>query len=239
MGCETRRQNSIVSWKELKKMEKVLRGRGLEFNAHIFEFGDNFIFEDSIKITQKLEFYEKSKKINLIMNHPLNDSCDYFAIMDSDLFFTEEQYYMVYNHIKEIENSNNQIFFTYNLLDIHEDERNKILDTKNNELIFEKLEEFKSRYSWRHSYGSGVLGGIFIVPLIKLKEIGGFNENFLTWGAEDDDAHVRLTGHCTWNPKLNQGPYHMWHPKNLEDKKYYIPVYSDEYFYINKVNRPL
>ncbi len=101
MGCEVRRQNAIVSWKELIKMTKYLRDKGLKFNAYMFEFGNNFIFNDSIKITDPLEFYEKAKKNNLAINHPVNDTCDFIAIMDSDLFFSEEQYDMVYDHIVE------------------------------------------------------------------------------------------------------------------------------------------
>jgi hypothetical protein len=34
------------------------------------------------------------------------------------------------------------------------------------------------------------------------------------------------------------GPYHLFHPKNTKDEKYYIKVYTDEYFEINKVERP-
>ncbi len=112
MGCETRRQNAIVSWKELVKMTKYLREKGLKFNSYMFEFGNNFIFDDSIKITDPLEFYEKAKKNNLAINHPVNNTCDFIAIMDSDLFFSEEQYEMVYSHILEIEVTSNKMFLT-------------------------------------------------------------------------------------------------------------------------------
>lgn len=238
MGCEIRRQNAIISWKELKKMTKSLREKGLKFNAYMFEFGNNFIFDDSIKITDPLEYYEKSKKNNLAINHYVNDTCDFIAIMDSDLFFTEEHYQMIYDHIEELEISQQRIFFTYNLMDIHENERKEILDLEKYEINKDKLEENKSKFSWRHSWGAGVLGGIFIVPLKEMREMGGFNENFLTWGAEDDEAQTRLKGYCSWVPKMNQGPYHLWHPKNENDDKYFIPVYSDEYFKINKVEKP-
>lgn len=238
MGCEIRRQNTIVSWKELKKMTNYLMEKGLEFNAYMFEFGNNFIFEESIKISDPLEYYEKSKKNNLAINHPVNDTCDFIAIMDSDLFFIEEQYDMIYNHIKELENSSKKNFFTYNLMDISENERKEVLNTETIELISHKVKELSSKYIWRHSYGAGVLGGIFITPLKEIREMGGFDENFLTWGAEDDDAYVRLKMRCEWIPKMNQGPYHLWHPKNEKDNKYYIPVYSNEYFKINKVKKP-
>lgn len=237
MGCEIRKQNAIISWKELLKMTKYLREKGLEFNSYMFEFGDNFIFNDSIKINIPLEFYEKSKKNNIIINHRINDSCKFIAIMDSDLFFIEEQYDMIYHHIKELENSENKIFFTYNLMDIYENERKEILDIETMELNLKKLKQLKTKYVWRHSWGSGVLGGVYIVPKNEIKEIGGFDENFLTWGAEDDEAYVRLKEYVECKPKINQGPYHLWHPKNENDNKYYIPVYSDEYYKVNKIKR--
>jgi predicted glycosyltransferase involved in capsule biosynthesis len=158
--------------------------------------------------------------------------------MDSDLFFSEEQYDMVYSHIVELENTSNRMFFTYNLMDIHENERKEVLKLEKIELNTDKLEELKPKYSWRHSWGAGVLGGIFIVPRKEIREMGGFNENFLTWGAEDDEAHTRIKGYAEWRPKMNQGPYHLWHPKNEKDEKYFIPVYSDEYFKVNKVEKP-
>jgi len=238
MGCEIRRQNSIISWKELKKMIKNLRERGLKINAYMFEFGDNFIFDDSIKITDPLEFYEKAKKNNLAINHPVNDTSDFIAIMDSDLFFSEEQYDMVYDHIQQLESKTEKVFFTYNLKDINENERKEVIDFDSVSLIPEKLEELKPKYVWRHSWGAGVLGGIFLVPTPEIRQMGGFNENFLTWGAEDDEAYVRLKGLCRWEPKMHQGPYHLWHPKNENDSRYFIPVYSDEYFKVNKVERP-
>lgn len=238
MGCKIRKQNTIVSWKELKKLVDYLKKKGLRVNAYIFEIGENFVFDDSIKIHEKLEYYEKSKKSNLIINHPIMDECVFIGMMDSDLFFGEEQYDMIYDHIKELENGDHRSFFTYNLLDLSESQRNGVIDENANNLNQETLKNIKSQLVWRHSWGSGVLGGFYFTPLSKLREIGGFNEKFLTWGAEDDEAHARLKSVCVWKPKIDQGPYHLWHPKNEKDEKYYIPVYSDEYFQINKVEKP-
>jgi len=238
MGCETRKQNTIVSWKQLKKLTYYLKNKGLNVNCYIFEFGENFIFEDSIKVNYTLGFFEKSKKINLVLNNPVNQFCKFIGIMDSDLFFHESQYNMLYEHIVELENSSKKIFFTYNLLDIHETERNKIINFETLDLQTDKLQNFTAKYSWRHSWGSGTLGGFFIAPYDELKKMGGFNENFLTWGVEDDEAFSRLKDFADWVQKKDQGPYHLWHPKNKNDNKYFIPVYSEEYFKINKIEKP-
>ena len=237
-GCQIRKENTMISWVQLKKMITYLNEKGANTNCYLFEFGETFLFEDSIKLGFNLEFFDKSKKNNLIINHSINDNCDFISIMDSDLFFVEEQYDMIYDHIKELENTETKVFFTYNLLDIHEQERLEILDLENLEINKEKFNELNTKFSWRHSWGAGVLGGIFIVPKNEIRKMGGFDENFLTWGAEDDEAHQRIKDYCSWIPKMNQGPYHLYHPKNINDEKYFIPVYSEGYFMINKVERP-
>jgi hypothetical protein len=52
---------------------------------------------------------------------------------------------MVYSHIKELENTSKRMFFTYNLMDIHEDERKQVLELEKIELNTEKLEELKTK----------------------------------------------------------------------------------------------
>lgn len=238
MGCEIRKENTTICWKELKKLTDNFKENGIDIKSYLFEFGENFIFEDSIKIDMKLDFYERSKKINVVINHEVNNDCDFISIMDSDTFFSPNQYEKLMKDILELETKNQRIFYTYNLLDINEHSRNFIIDFDAVELKYEELEQHKDSFSWRHSWGAGTLGGFFIVPTKELKMIGGFNENFLTWGGEDDEAHQRMKNLCSWVPKLFEGPHHLFHPKNENDTKYYVRVYSDEYFEINKVEKP-
>jgi predicted glycosyltransferase involved in capsule biosynthesis len=235
-GCPIRNENTKISWSSTKKMVKNLKEKGLDITCTLFEYGKHFYFEDSIKIDMELGYYERSKKINIALNHQINENIRIVAIMDSDLFFIEEQYDEIYDHIKELESGSDNFFYTYNLLDLNEDERKEvIIDT---DINTNKLKDIKSKLIWRHSWGSGTLGGFFITPLKPLKSIGGYNENYLTWGVEDDDALTRIKTVCEWRPKMWTGPYHLFHPKNTKDEKYYIKVYTDEYFEINKVERP-
>lgn len=237
-GCSTRKQNTIVSWESTKKMVENLKNRGLEVQCFLFEFGENFQFEDSIKIETKLDFYERSKKINIVLNHPVNQESKFLSIMDSDLFFIEEQYDEVYNDIISIANQNNSSFYTYNLLDLDESQRTYVLDESSSTVDIQKLKEIKESLAWRHSWGSGTLGGYFIAPTDSLKKMGGYDENYKTWGAEDDDALTRLKNHSAWVPQYFKGPYHLFHPRNTSDEKYYVPVYSERYFELNKVEKP-
>jgi predicted glycosyltransferase involved in capsule biosynthesis len=237
MGCEIRKQNAIISWKELKKMINFFKEKQILVDCHLFEFGEEFTFDDSIKIKMKIDYYERSSKINIVINHELNKNSDFISIMDSDLFFVEDQYESLINDVRYLEEQKEKIFYTYNLLDIDEYSRNEIIDHTTLSLNYNIIKKNTPRFSWRHSFGAGTLGGIFICHTDDLKKMGGFNENFLTWGGEDDDAKQRINQFSSWVPKMFQGPYHLYHPKNLEDKKYYIPVYSDEFYNINKINK--
>jgi predicted glycosyltransferase involved in capsule biosynthesis len=235
-GCHVRNENTKISWRETKKMVESLKERGLNISCSLFEFGRKFYFDDSIKIEMDLDYYERSKKINIALNHEINNDVKFVGIMDSDLFFIEEQYDEIFDNVRELEINGDSKFFTYNLLDIDENQRKQVI--VDSEIDLEILNNLKSDFVFRHSWGSGTLGGFFLSPLNKLKDMGGYNENYLTWGAEDDDALTRLKGHCQWSPKMWKGPYHLYHPKNNKDKKYFIQVYTDEYFKINKVEKP-
>jgi hypothetical protein len=122
-GCLTRNENTKISWRETKKMVKYLQDKGLDITCTLFEYGRNFHFEDSVKIEMDLDYYERSKKINIALNHEINNGVRFIAIMDSDLFFIEEQYDEMYTHIKELESGSDNFFYTYNLLYLNEDER--------------------------------------------------------------------------------------------------------------------
>lgn len=234
-GCPIRKQNTRISWSMTKKMVNTLKEKGLDLQCFLFEFGETFQFEDSIKINTKIDYYERSKKINIVLNHEVNQDSKFLSIMDSDLFFIEEQYDEVFNDIKSIESELNSTFYTYNLLDLNEPQRNYILNSESDSVDVEKLIEIKSSLTWRHSWGSGTLGGYFIAPTESMKKMGGFDENYITWGAEDDDALTRLKTYSAWETQMNKGPYHLFHPRNTKDEKYYVPVFSERYFELNKV----
>ena len=50
-----------------------------------------FYFDDSVKIEMTLDYYERSKKINIALNHEINKEVRFVGIMDSDLFRDLEQ----------------------------------------------------------------------------------------------------------------------------------------------------
>ena len=64
---------------------------------------------------------------------------------------------------------------------------------------------------------------------------GDQKDQNLTWGAEDDEALMRLKNKQAWYTKTNKGPVHLGHAKNLNDPYYHIPVYTDKYYEVNNV----
>ena len=234
--CEFRRQNAKIAWNEIKKLVIFLRENEIDASCYLFEIGERFIFDDSIKIVFKSEYFDKCKRNNMMINHSINDGVELFMFSDADCFFSPSQYPEILADIQSI--SGNHKFFTYNLLDIEQNQKGDVFISEF-DIDYIKLDEMNKNenFIWRHSWGAGTLGGFFMCPFNDIKKINGFNENVLTWGADDDEAHVRLKTVCVWEPKMWRGPYHLYHPKDYTDPKFYIPVFTEEYYAINKIPR--
>lgn len=234
-GDPIRMENTSFCWNKAKDLVKFLNDENVASKANLFDFSEKNHFEDSIHIPLNEIYYQRSKKINFALNHEININTNVFSIIDSDCFFFKDYY----NEFKEdvISSFEKNLIYTYQLIDIPLDKRELFIDFKNNIEKFSSVEDNINcnNFSYRHSAGFGTMGGFFICGTNPLKELGGFNEQFLTWGAEDDEAVSRLRNKQAWMPKKNKGPIHLGHNKDLKDKHYYIPVYSKEYYEINKV----
>jgi glycosyltransferase involved in cell wall biosynthesis len=58
--------------------------------------------------------------------------------------------------------------------------------------------------------------GISIYRKDALIKIGGWNENFIGWGGEDDFQSIKVKNFLTWT-ELNAKCYHLWHQKEQPD----------------------
>lgn len=63
-------------------------------------------------------------------------------------------------------------------------------------------------------------GGIIMFKKEKLYEIGGFNESFYGWGAEDDFQSMKVKTFLTYTTMSNKC-YHLYHEKAQIDMKLY------------------
>lgn len=233
-GDPIRLENTKFCWYKAKELVSYLNKNSIPSKCNLFDFSSNKNIEDSIHIPINEQYYQRSKKINFALNHQDNDS-DVFAIIDSDCYF-HKSYFDEFKEDVFASYKDNAVL-TYQLIDIPLEKRYQFIDFNLNLEKFEDVESniIKQNFVYRHSAGFGTMGGFFICGTKALKEVGGFNEDFLTWGAEDDEALMRIKNKQAWYTKRNKGPIHLGHAKNLNDPYYHIPVYSDKYYEVNKV----
>jgi len=233
-GDPVRLENTKFCWIKAKELVSFLISKDIPSKAYLFDFSSNKNIDDSIHIPLNEQYYQRSKKINFALNHPENNS-DVFAIIDSDCYFHKSYF----DEFKEdiLLSHNQNAVLTYQLIDIPLDKRYQFIDFNLNQEKYEDVESNiqQQNFIYRHSAGFGTMGGFFICGTKALKEVGGFNEGFLTWGAEDDEALMRIKNKQAWFTKHNKGPIHLGHSKNLNDPFYHIPVYSDKYYEVNQV----
>lgn len=233
-GDSVRLENTKFCWFKAKELNLFLNNNGIESRCNLFDFSKEKNIDDSIHIPLNELYYQRSKKINYALNYPENNS-DVFAIIDSDCYFHKSYFDEFKQDI--ITSFKDNVVLTYQLIDIPLNKRYQFIDFNLNLEKFDNVESNinKGDFIYRHSAGFGTMGGFFICGTKALRDVGGFNEQFLTWGAEDDEALMRIKNKQGWYTKHNKGPLHLGHSKNLEDPYYHIPVYSDKYYEVNNV----
>lgn len=67
---------------------------------------------------------------------------------------------------------------------------------------------------------TNICGGICIFRKDALYKIGGWNENFIGWGGEDDYQAIKVENFLTWTT-INHRCYHLYHHReNLDQNQY-------------------
>ena len=65
-----------------------------------------------------------------------------------------------------------------------------------------------------------ISGGISIFRKDSLAKIGGWSENFIGWGGEDDFQTIKVQNFLSWT-ELKGKVYHLYHEREQPDSKYY------------------
>ena len=65
-----------------------------------------------------------------------------------------------------------------------------------------------------------ISGGISMFRKDALQKIGGWNEDFWSWGAEDDAQTIKINNFLSWT-ELQAKCYHLYHVREIPDEKYY------------------
>ena len=206
----TRIRNVNFSWKELKKLSSYLNSNGITAEASLYDFSPEQIISDSIHISYPLGVYKKSEKTNIILKDKQN--YDFFMVIDCDAFFHEQDYEKLLELIKSLDKGD---VCTFDLAKLNDNVSDYVIDDK---FIIEKA-DWSYAYSGAKENGplrhhTGGLGGVYISDTNLLTSLGGFDEKYVGWGAEDGDMMGRIyyseIPHKI-KPTNNFAPFHLPH----------------------------
>ncbi len=218
----TRIRNTEYVYSELKKLNFFLKTKGVDSILKIYDFSPKKYIEDAIHYPFELGIFQKSKKLNFVLNE--NNDIDYIFFFDSDTFFLEKEYEEIYTVVSNL--SNGEIF-TFDLAKLDQNSTEKFLSGENLDLL---NCEWSYAYSGEKSKGplccgmKGGLGGVFLCDINLLKFTGGFDEKYKFWGGEDGDALEKIIS-SKMNYKLvpirKFAPFHLHHFTDWGNNKYY------------------
>jgi hypothetical protein len=187
--------------KKIQKFKKILDEIGIENTFNVFDFSENQKVENSIHIPFASDEFRKSEKINHIIKYNRdNIKPEIFCLFDSDIFFNEDSYINIINLIR---NFDKRFFYVGYVNDLIFNPDTK-LDIDNLKIIG------KYKSNRRDVFG---LGGTYFVDFNELHDIGGYDENFTTWGGEDDDLGNRFARKQIKRKQMNCDFFHLPHTK--------------------------
>ena len=220
----------IDSKDRLRNYNIIIEYLTKEFDTNIMVCeSDQVSHEELLKITDNIKYFFVKNDTHIFhRTHILNymtKMCetDIVCNYDTDVLFPVKQYTDALELIKK----GNTIVFPYGgkFLNVHE-EFFPLLKSKK----FNDIDESKLELAHPQS-----LGGAFFFDKEKYGSIGWENENFVSWGFEDNERINRLVklGH-TWS--RTEGPlYHLNHSRTLNSAPNH-PFYTQNMKEFNKIN---
>jgi predicted glycosyltransferase involved in capsule biosynthesis len=206
----TRIRNVNFSWEELKKLTSYLNDNGIYAVASLYDFSPEQIIRDSTHISYPLGVYKKSEKTNIILKD--KKDYDFFMMIDCDAFFHEQDYEKLLKLIKSL---NRGDVCTFDLSKLKNNISEYII---NGRFVIENA-DWSYAYSGPKENGPlrnhiGGLGGVYISDTQLLISLGGFDEKYVGWGAEDGDMLDRIYRSEIIHkikPTNNFAPFHLPH----------------------------
>jgi predicted glycosyltransferase involved in capsule biosynthesis len=216
-----RERNVFFCWDNVKLLNDFLNEKNIKSECRLYDFSPEKIHPESIHIPYELSTFEKSKKLNTIIDDNLD--CEYVMFIDSDLFFVKNDFEKI---LTLINNINENILYTFDCAKLNEED-SKLYVTNQNIDIFSfdwgfAFSANKERGPLYHSLGG--LGVTFIVNRNILNNYGRFNEDIKTWGGEDGDSLNRIMinyKEIQVNPVRHFHPFHLYHFTDWGNKKYF------------------
>lgn len=183
-------RNVRFTWNKLKDLSSFLSKNNIENKSFLYDFSPEKIIEDSIHIPFPLGVYKKAEKTNIILDDIYNFT--HLFMFDCDTFFSELDYEKLIDLLNNLQLKN---IITFDLGKLENEDTLKILSGE--QFDKEKM-NYRFAYSGDKSFGplahglQGSLGGVYIVPIQQLNEVGRFNKKFVGWGEEDGEVMDRL-----------------------------------------------
>ena len=145
------------------------------------------------------QLWQKTRAINIVLKQC---KTPYFMVADMDMIFHPDFAIKIRKHLKQQEVT----YFKVGIL------------TQEESALEKSFEDYNVKF-----YTNEEATGMTLFPTNVLKNIGGFDEFYHGWGAEDTDVHVRLlnSGIPVHFYKEDTLLLHQWHPKyyrSLESK---------------------
>jgi hypothetical protein len=210
---ENRLRNLEFSWYRLKKFVNHLKNINIVSECLLFDFSEEKILPESIHIPYPKGTYNRSEKINrVLLYNKDNYNPEIICVIDSDIFFEEDQYDKFINIIKNMKYKDVLVPTISDIINHSDvDFVNKKI---NNPLTIDR--------------SLGGLGAFFMLNFKEIFDICGFDERFTVWGGEDDNISVRLTNNGCKVGKINLKLYHLPHKSMMtlahKDPKYYEQI---------------
>lgn len=219
---ENRIRNLEFSWFKLKKFVSYLKEKGINSECLLFDFSEENILPESIHIPYPTGEYKRSEKINrVLIYNKENYNPEIICVLDSDIFFEEDQYDKLIDIINNLEDK--QVLVP-NLSDI--------IDHNEVDFINKKIMDPRTV-----NRGLGGLGAFFMLKFDEIFNIGGFDERFTVWGGEDDNISTRLSNNGCNVSRIEIKLYHLPHlsmmPEAHRDQRYHEQV---KYVHVNEIN---
>ena len=215
----SRIRNVSYTWSELKKLVDYLTSNEIDAICNLYDFSPEKVLEESIWHPFPLAEFRKAEKLNIVLNE--NQHHEFFCMVDCDCFFDPLDYPKLLEQINKLEKND---IITYDLAKLGGDRSNYIIEG-----VFHQ-----EKTTWSYAYSGlmengplrgiiGGLGGVFICTTDLMTEVGGYDENFKTWGGEDGDLLNRIMIKKKYNniyPTRNFAPFHLDHFTDWDNKKY-------------------
>lgn len=218
-----RAQNFKFCLLRLKKLCNFLNSNSIQTSTYPFCFGKVKLTDDSYHSNLFELKYHKSFKINYAIKKMINnnDFADVFCLVDCDVFLLEETFL---NFLDYIKNTNFQKKYL----------ASRWLDTSSREDFDFENNTIKNNLKIDQIRGSDA-GGLFLVDFNILLKIGGFDERYVVWGAEDDDVSKRLERYGLEKEHVKFYPVHIKHER-LDTENKNSPINNNEKtYYLNQI----